>query len=180
VQRLRPEVLVVKTANSFVEFVRAGDWQSAMALVNRDLVISTLPHPCTSMLERLVESNAPSELVVSFLARCCQEQAINPNSLGLLELCMNMSSTKANALETFAALLDFGLSPNVLADGGATLLQRAIELNKTREVAALLAHGVDPLQMSVFGAESTTNIEEATLADNGAAKLVLQKFTTPK
>ena len=68
----------------------------------------------------------------------------------------------------------------MIADGGATLLQKAIELNKTKEVAALLVRGVEPLQMSVFGAESTTNIQEAMLAGNDAAKLVLEKFAKVK
>ena len=170
----------MKATDSFIEFVRAGDWQSAQELVSRDVVISARPQSCASILVQLIEMNAPSELVVRLLAKCCQQYSIDPNGFGLLELCMNMSGTKANAVETFTALLDFGLSPNVIADGGATLLQKALELNKTKEVAALLVRGVEPLQMSVFGAESTTNIQEAMLAGNDAAKLVLEKFAKVK
>jgi hypothetical protein len=52
----------------------------------------------------------------------------------------------------------------------------ASEHNAAREVQALLRYGVDPCQMSIFGRESSTNLEEAGRLGNEAAKMVLAHF----
>ena len=93
-----------------------------------------------------------------------------------LEVCLRLSLTKENSPTTFAALLESGASPNVMV-GGATLLQHAMLLNRVREVKELLRHGVDPNQRSLFGIESTTNVEEAKAINNEAARLVLAAFS---
>ena len=90
---------------------------------------------------------------------------------------MHESSTKENAFEIFSSLLKMGLTPNVLIGGsGCTLLQLAMDLNKVREVKELLRYGVDLHQMSVYGSESTSNLEEAKLIGNAAAQLVLESM----
>jgi hypothetical protein len=68
------------------------------------------------------------------------------------------------------------VSPNLLLDGGSTLLQRAMAHNQVREVRELLRHGVDPNQGSIFGLEGASNLEEAALLMNDASRLVLEHF----
>lgn len=90
---------------------------------------------------------------------------------------MHESSTKENAFEIFSSLLKMELTPNVLIGGrGCTLLQLAMDLKKVREVNELLRYGVDLHQMSVYGSESTSNLEEAKLISNAAAQLVLESM----
>jgi ankyrin repeat protein len=172
VHGLRKKVHSMSARNEFMERVREGEWESAL-LVVRNGTVSNLG---ASVLARLIELNAPTELVLALLEHCVRSEAIDPNQLGLLEKCMMESTTKANAVKTFEALLEFGLTPNVIADGGWTLLQKAMELNKVHEVEKLLHHGVDPHQKSIFGVESATNLEEAARIGNAASRVALKKF----
>jgi len=89
---------------------------------------------------------------------------------------MDVMPTNSNAFEAFSKLLAFGLSPNVYANGGSTLLQKAIEHNRIDAVAELIRYGVDPYQKSVFGSESTDALEEARNASNAAGRMVLDRF----
>lgn len=133
-----------------------------------------------SFFNYLIEINVPTKIVIDFLTYCVRAGNVDKDSLRLLESCLYESNLKSNAFDTFSSLLNFGLSPNVLVDGGYTLLQKAIELNKVREVNELLLHGIDPHQMNFFGLESTSNIEDAISADNTAGNLVLEKFGIPQ
>lgn len=163
-----------------LDCLRCSDWAGAVSLIKRGQASLEIDNPGSSVFSWLIEINFPSQRVVEFLAYCVRVEGIDKDSLQLLEFCLCESSLKSNAFDTFASLLDFGLSPNVLADGGCTLLQKAIELNKVREVEELLRHGVDPQQMNFFGLESTSNIEDAISADNAAGNLVLEKFCAPQ
>ena len=129
------------------------------------------------MFAWLITLEAPIELVIALLQYAAEHESIDLNKLGLLELSMHESSTKENAFEIFSSLLKMGLTPNVLIGGsGCTLLQLAMDLNKVREVKELLRYGVDLHQMSVYGSESTSNLEEAKLISNAAAQLVLESM----
>lgn len=162
--------------SDFLDCVRNGDCISALSLVERREVSSSVPTPASSVFAWLIEINAPTQLVIELLRHCVRSEGIDVNRLGLLEVCLKESPTTENAPNTFSSLLAFGLSPNVIVEGGATLLQKAIELNRTVEVTALLNNGVDPYQMSVFGRESTNNIAEAVNAGNAAGDLVVAKY----
>ena len=160
----------------FLESVRNGDWPAAYSLVRTGHAPCWLATPASSVFAWLIELNAPPRLVVEMVGHCAKVGSIDPNRLGLLEACLPASATRSNAFDTFAALLAFGLSPNVITDGGATLLQKAMTLDKVREVTELLRYGVDPNHMSVHGRESTSNREEAALVGNEAGALALAAF----
>lgn len=156
--------------------LREADWVSARSLVESgDLTWATPPLP-QNVPARLVELNAPATLVVASLLRWAGDTRADVNRTGLLEACMLLSRQHSNAFSTFSSLLSVGLSANAIADGGATLLQRAMELNLVCEVQELLRHGVEADQMSVFGRESTSNLEEARVAANKAGDIVLEHF----
>lgn len=169
----------MSTTTEFLESLRNADWSNASELLDSgDQIDCSVQTPSSSVFNWLIELDAPSNLVVKLVQHCVSSSDLDADRLGLLETCMRLSNTKANAFETFRKLLTHGLSPNVIADGGATLLQKAMEHNKTREVRELLLHGIDPHQMSVFGIESTSNLEEAKQIGNEACELVLSKFAT--
>lgn len=163
--------------NNFLECVREADWASALLLVERGQLESSLVVADSPVFARLIELDAPANLIVSLLKHFVRTQSVDQDRLGLLEICLCQSSTKAHAFETFSSLLAHGLSPNIIVAGkGCTLLQEAMELNKVREANELISHGVDPQQMSVYGGESTSNLEEAMRLGNAAAKVVLMHF----
>lgn len=178
--RLRKEVHVVNKNDDFLLSIRCGDWINAFLLVNSGAVTSTISVPGTSIFAWLIELNAPTELVTLLLKKWITQESIDVNRLDLLELCIYHSLTKSNAQPTFYALLNLGLSPNVIVNGGATLLQRAMELDKKREVELLLQYGADPQQLSVFGPESTTNLQEAESLETKAAQLAADWFRSAK
>jgi hypothetical protein len=161
--------------NQLLEYIRQADWVSALTLVKSQDFSTQIQTPESSVFVWLIKLNAPTELIIALLKFAAEHESIDVNELGLLEVSMDESSTKTNAFEIFSSLLKMGLTPNVVVAGrGCTLLQMAMELNKVREVKELLRYGVDLQQMSVFGRESTTNLEEAKLIGNAAALLVLE------
>lgn len=162
---------------TFLEHIHNGDWASALLLAQQGRLASYLNTSGSSIFAWLIELNAPPDLIVALLGHYINTESVDPNHLGLLEKCIYESNSKTNAFETFSSLLAYGLSPNVIVCGkGCTLLQEAMELNKVREVNELLKYGVDPYQMSIFGKESTSNLEEAARVGNAAGELVLNKF----
>jgi hypothetical protein len=162
-------------SSDFFAAVREGDWALATSLVvQRDVApFSDAPSP---VYVWLVELNAPPRLIVDLLHLHGKSQPLDKVKKDLMETCLRESTTKGNAFETFALLLADGVSPNLIVDGGSTLLQKAMELNRAREVRELLRYGADPNQTSVFGRESSTNLEEAARLDNEAAKIALTAF----
>lgn len=163
--------------NQLLDCIREGGWPSALALVHSQNFITKIATPGSSVFAWLITLDAPTELVIALLQYAAKHESIDLNKLGLLELSMHESSTKENAFEIFSSLLKMGLTPNVLIGGrGCTLLQLAMDLNKVREVKELLRYGVDLHQMSVYGSESTSNLEEAKLISNAAAQLVLESM----
>jgi len=162
--------------SEFLQSVRDGNWTEASALVHSGDVDSSIPSPSHSVLTWLIELDAPTTLIVDLLNLLVRKESIDPNSMGLLDTCLDFAMNRANAFSTFVALLDYGLSPNVIISGGCTLFQKAIELNRVHEVEALLKHGVDPDQMSVFGRESTSNLDEATSAENAAGRIAIETW----
>jgi hypothetical protein len=56
------------------------------------------------------------------------------------------------------------------------LRESTTKANAFETFALLLSHGVDPNQMSVFGRESSTNLQEARRIGNEAATIVLASF----
>jgi ankyrin repeat protein len=163
-------------SKEFIDAVREGNWSAAHLLVREGAVSPSLETPSSSVYEWLVEVNAPPELISDLLRLHPASETLHRVKCSLMEACLRASATKSNAFGTFALLLAEGVSPNLIVDGGSTLLQQAMELNRVREVRELLRHGVDPSQMSVFGRESTSNIDEAARLTNEAAKLVLEYF----
>jgi ankyrin repeat protein len=140
----------------FIESVNRGDWSTAAQLarfVNASMVI-----PGRSVPAWLIDLNAPSLLVVAVLEAIAQNDNIDLDQQGLLGCCLEASTTKSNSLETFAALLSFGISPNSFVDSGETVFQKALARNLVEEVKLLLTYGVDPYQMSLFGDESTSRL----------------------
>ena len=172
--RLRWEVHAM--SNEFVEAVREANWSYADSLIEQGEVSPLLEIANTSVYEWLVQVNAPSQLVIDLLRRHPESEALGRLKSNLMESCLRESSTKGNAFGTFALLLAEGISPNLIVNGGCTLLQEAMELNRTREVRELLRYNVDPHQMSVFGRDSSSNIDEAARLKNEAAELVLTHF----
>lgn len=149
----------------------------ALSLIRKSGVRLTLHGDHGTLLFWLIDHDAPTILVVTLLADFVRTYSLNPNKIRLLEHCMEQPVSKANALETFCSLLALGLSPNVLAGSGATLLQKAMAENRVRHVIEMLRFGLDPFQKSAFGSESASNIEEAKLLDTLAANLVWQKYS---
>jgi hypothetical protein len=171
-------MLIMNRNDDFMLSIRCGDWVEALLLVEGGTVTPTIRSPVPSIRSPepsifawLIEINAPPALLTRLLKNWADQGAVDSDSLGLLEFCMYFDLTHSHALPTFAALLDLGLSPNTIIDSGATLLQKAMELDKIREVKLLLQYGVNPQQSSVFGSESTTNLEEAASLQTNAAKL---------
>ena len=160
---------------TFLEAVRRSDWEEARELLRSGQVLNSDLSSGESLLEQLIDLNAPPELVVELLRQTSSPTDKTTLSAFALEACLRFSLTKENASATFVALLDSGSSPNVWV-GGATLLQRAMHLNRVPEVREMLSHGVDPNQCSLFGIESATNVEEASTIDNAAARLVMSAF----
>lgn len=163
--------------DSFLDLVRAAEWQQAQLVLDSGEVSLTACPMGLSVFPWLIENNAPATLVVSLIERYRQTVSIDLDRAGLLESCMKESSTKGNAFKTFCALLQVGFSPNIITECGETLLQSAMRLNKTCEVKMLIEHGADPYQMSVFGIESTSNLQEAKSIQNEASVTALQEFT---
>jgi hypothetical protein len=163
----------IKPGSEFIGFVREGDWTAATAEISAGRAGSWVETPNDSVFLWLIDINAPTALIVALLEYSKNHEGLEFNRLGLLEECIERSTTRSNAFETFSALLAWGLSPKVYAIGGCTLLQKAIALDRTREVAVLLRYGADPLQRSIFGDESTSAIDVAKESRNAAADIVL-------
>jgi hypothetical protein len=159
----------------FLEFIRNGDWDAAMALVRDGRVSSAVPTASESVFSWLIELDAPTAMVVELLDICVRCEAIDPDTLGLLGCCLDLPYTTVNTFETFCALLRFGLNPNVMANS-SPLLRTAMRFGRTREVAEMLKYNIDPFHLSVMGPESTSNLEQAVLIGNQAAMLVIAKF----
>ena len=160
----------------FGDAVRIGDWTMALSLIRKGGAGLTQHVDPGPLFFWLIDHNAPALLVVTLLAHLVQLHRLNPNKIRLLEYCMDQPESKTNSLETFCSLMALGLNPNVLAASGETLLQKAMAQNNVAHVREMIRFGIDPVQKSVFGNESSTNIEEAKLLDTVAAKLVCQKF----
>lgn len=160
----------------FLEAVRSADWNLALSAMKSQADPSDVRCPSSSPVAWLIELNAPPNVVLQCLSQCAKAEAVEADRLGLLELCIALSNANSNALATFKALLAAGLSPNVITDGGETLFQHAVNLNRVPEVEELLRYGVDAHQMNIFGAESTPNREGARAAGNAAGALALAKF----
>lgn len=164
--------------SDFLQAARRCEWHSLLEIIGRGDADLSIPSPSASVLTWLLELDAPAGVVVSFVRKLTDDKGVDPNALGLLEACLDLSETTSNAFATFSSLLDIGLSPNVIASDGSTLFQKALERGRSKAVGELLRHGVDPCQMSVFGAESTTNFDEAVEADNAAGRLALAFWKT--
>jgi hypothetical protein len=167
---------VQSTSSEFLDAARDANWKLAVSILESHDDPSEIVCPSASPVAWFIRLNAPPDVVVQCLRHYLRGEATEADRLGLLELCISLVSSNSNALPTFRALLTSGLSPNTWIEGGNTLLQHAVELNRTSEVAELLRHGVDPHQMSIFGIESTSNLEGARQAGNAAGALVLAKF----
>jgi ankyrin repeat protein len=167
-------------SEEFLDAVRAGNWSTAHSLIRNGAVSQSINTPSSSIYEWLVECNAPPPLIADLLRLHPQLETLPRAECGLMEACLRESLTKSNAFDTFSLLLKEGVSPNLVVESGSTLLQLAMQLNRVREVRELLRHGVDPNQMSIFGQESTSNLEEAAKLANDAAKLVLDHFAREK
>ena len=175
--QVRRDVRSMNMSQSFLDCVRDADWQAAINLVQQGDVPSAIFEPRASLFSKLVDLNAPADLIVSLLDSLIRREALEAEKLGLLAQCMNASASKSNAFATFSALLAYGLTPNCWVIGkGSTLLQEAMELNKVREVEVMMRYGPDPHQMSVFGPESTSNVDEAMRIKNAAATVALCAF----
>lgn len=160
----------------FLDAVREGDWHTAQSLIREGAVTPALESQAVSLFEWLVDINAPPKLIVDLLRVHSTLKEPNLVERRLMEACLQQSTTRSNAFGTFKLLLASGVSPNLIIEGGSTLLQRAMELNRVHEVQELLHNEVDPNQMSVFDLESTSNLEEAARLTNESAKLVLKHF----
>ena len=171
---LRSKVHAVSDATDFIESVRLANWSTAIELVRNGAVGASLATPGNSVAQWLVELDAPTSLVVEIIRVIAESGKADPNKLGVLFACLELIPTHANAAATFRTLLEEGLSPNVIVSGGATLLQKAFELNRVHQVDALLRYGADPRQKNVFGLDSTTNLEEASYAGNASGQLAIQ------
>lgn len=162
--------------DDFAQAVRSGDWIAAIALAREGAALRLLEAESSSTYEWLLGANAPAELICELLRSHPTADSLRNLEADLMEACLRESATKANAFDTFVLLLDRGVSPNQMLSGGSTLLQRAMELNKIREVGELIRHGVDPNQTSAFGRESASNFEEAKRLQNEAAKVAVEYF----
>lgn len=160
----------------FMSAVQDGDWCAAHELIRQGAVPASLETPGPSVCERLVGLNAPPQLISDLLRQHSGLETLPRLQSGLMAECLRVSATNSNAFATFALLLAQGVSPNLILDGGSTLLQRAMAHNRIREVRELLRHGVDPDQRSIFGLEAASNIEEAALLTNEASRLVREHF----
>jgi hypothetical protein len=163
-------------SNEFIDAVRSGDWALAQSIVRTGEVSPFLEVPASSVYDWLVEVNAPPELIIELMRQHPTPEFLTRVHGSLMETCLRESTTKSNAFGTLVLLLAEGVSPNRIVDGGCTLLQKAMELNKVREVRELLRYGVDPNQMSVFGRESASNLDDAARLGNEAARIVLAHF----
>jgi hypothetical protein len=161
---------------SFAEAVRDADWDQALSVLKSADDPFSVQCSSSSPIARFIELNAPPHAVTECMREYAKSKHVEVDRLGLLELCIDLSNSKSNAFPTFKALLAAGMSPNVTVSSGDTLLQHAISLNRVLEVEELLRHGVDPHQMSVFGLESTSNIEGAKLAGNAAGDLAFSRL----
>jgi len=158
--------------------MKEADWAYALSLLRSGSLSWSSPPLPEDVPYQLIELNAPAELVVLSLLRWARDTRGDINRSALLDQCMVLSHRHSNAFATFTSLLGVGLSANGIAEGGCTLLQRAISLNLVSEARELLRYGVSANQMSVFGLESTSNIEEAAAATNQAGAIVLQHFAS--
>lgn len=170
------DIPVQNVSADFLEAVRSADWNLALSAMKSLDDTSAAHCPSSSPVAWLIELNAPPNVVVQCLGQCAKAEAVEADRLGLLELCIELSNANSNALATFKALLSAGLSPNVVTDGGDTLFQHAVNLDRVPEVEELLRYGVDPHQMNMFGVESTSNRGGARAARNAAGALALAKF----
>jgi len=167
---------VYAMSKEFLDAVRDGNWTAAHELVGQGAVSASHESPNSSVCEWLVELNAPPELVADLLRQHSDSETVQRAQSNLMSECLRLSATKSNAFDTFALLLAQGVSPNLIVEGGSTLLQRAMAHNQVREVRELLRHGVDPNQVSIFGLESASNLEEVALLTNEASRVVLEHF----
>jgi hypothetical protein len=167
---------VQNVSADFLEAVRDADWNLALSVLGSQGDPSAVRCPSPSPVAWFIELNAPPNVVVQCLRQYTKAEGVEADRLELLELCIALSNSNSNALPTFKALLSAGLSPNIIVDGGDTLLQHAINLNRVPEVEELLCYGVDPHQMNIFGMESTSNLDGARLAGNAAGAIALAKF----
>ena len=157
----------------FIESVRSGDWAGALALTRTGELGAAMKTPSRSVFHWLIELDAPTILVVALLGRCMRAGSLDPNTLGLLEFCLEDIHRRSNAPGTFSALLALGLDPNVIADGGRTLFQKAMEWNRIEQVRELLRFGADANCTSIMGRESESNLEEALATDNASARFAV-------
>jgi hypothetical protein len=154
-----------------LEAVRDADWPQALSILELEQDLSAIRCPSTSLVAWFIELNAPPDVVVACMAQCAKNPRFEANRLGLLERCIEKTNSNSNAFPTFKALLAAGLNPNSIVEGGDTLFQHAIGLNRMPEVEELLRYGIDPHQMNIFGPESTSNIDGAKQAGNTAGDL---------
>lgn len=150
-------------------------------LVRDGEVDSSIPCPGSSLPGWLVGLDAPTTLVVDLVKLLIHKEGMDPNSMQLLDVCLDCSATHANAFATFMALLDAGLAPNtIIKSSGCTLLQKALVLSRVCEVEALLRYGARSDQMSAFGRESTSNLQEAVSLDKAASRLAIDFWQRQK
>src|SRR5690242_11701839 len=126
----------------FIEAVRAADWNQVRAQIQRGQVPSRIETPSSSIYTWLVELDAPGSLILDLLRLRHEVDPPDTFEGALLETCLAESKKKANAFVTFSLLLESGIGPNVIVNGGCTLFQIAMERNRVREVQEMLRHGV--------------------------------------
>jgi hypothetical protein len=160
-----------------VDAVRDGDWARLSGLLDLREVVGAVPVPSDSIFSWMIELNAPSAVLVRLLRFLVEIRSIDPNRQGILEKCLDLSETCSNAFDTFEAMLDHGLDANGFVSDGNTLFQHALGRNRVREVKALLHHGARAEMMNLFGRESTSNVQEATIAGNAAGRAAIQYWS---
>ena len=163
----------------FVDFVRDGDWQNALEEINSGNVCSATVAADSSVFTWLIDINAPSSLILELMSSCSRLESVELDRFDVLRKCMEESYAKSNAFNTFSKALKWGLDPNVYWDG-STLLQKAIEMNRVREISELLLHGADPFKLSLFGRESTSSIDDALESGNDASSVLLNHVNVAK
>jgi len=160
--------------DAFLEAVRDADWSSAYRLASVEGMSVFGNESPGDLINRLIDMDAPSRLTVR-LVGLCVDNKIDVNQLSLLETCMREPSYKENAYVTFCELLKQGLDPNLHGNGGFTLLQIGLELNRAREVKKLLEFGADIHKKSLHWEESTSAAEDAVTSMNEASRIILNE-----
>lgn len=159
--------------NDLLEALRSADWSRARELLSEAESVSSDLIGSTSLWLWLVEENAAPGIVSLAIRKC----ASVPSQLAATETlarCMALWTTRSSARGTFREILHEFQGANGRVSDGNSLLQEAIRLNKPECALMLVEAGADAGSLSSQGEASTTALEDALVARNEAAAVVLR------